>query len=339
MGVSKFPNGILATPCIGAGTLADIWNSGAVYFVDGDNGSAGNVGLDPSSAVALPSTAVNMANSVGARGASVYIRPRSTAASAQTYYVDNIVIPLSLPGLSVIGAGSNPIRPYLGVDIKSNNVDNPVVNVKAVGVLLQGMRLAGTGQTAATTSYIVKAVADSANGLYASGLAIRYCQFGNARAGGAVYLNSPASVAIEGCLFHECLVGISTVQSYASYADWGLYVVDCDFGGRTTVRSMDIYLSQGGIGNSVVGSTNNGIIRCNFHDGLPANTAITGPRFISIINADMGEIIDCRFPVDPGANHITTFGVAGSQCIIPATWGVMGCRGTSDLDFIHPLAA
>ena len=337
--VSDYPNGIFATPNIGAGTLADMWNSGQVYFIDGDNGDSGQTGLGPANSVAKPSTAIAMANSVAARGSTFYVRPRTTSNSAQIYYADNISIPLSLPGISIIGAGANPMRPYMGVDIKASNTADPVVNVKAEGVLLQGLRLAGTGQDASATSYIVKAVADSANGLYCSGLTIRGVQFGNARQGGAVYLNSPASVQIEGCLFHECLTGISTSQSYASYADWGLHVKDCTFGGRSTVRAVDILMSQGGLGNSTVGSTHNIILRCLFTDDVPSNSAGSNQRYIKIINADMGMIKDCGFGTQLNSGVADAFGAAGNRCIVPTTWVMLNCwTGANGTTPINKLA-
>jgi hypothetical protein len=321
---------------IGAGRLSDMWAADRMYFVDGDNGNVSNTGLGyPEYALTLPSAAVNAANSAGYRDAVIYIRPRSTATGNQTYYIDNITIPIGLAGLSMIGAGSNPKRPYMGVDIKASASTSHVVNVKAPHVTLEGMRLAGTGQNATDAVAIVNAYnyGNSSGAPY--GLTIRGCRLDNAKTGGAVRMDSPVGVLIEDCSFHDNVKGIYSTLSEMSGASFGPRVENCDFGGAVATRGVDIYVSQGGLGNTT-GADSWLIVRCNFLDGLPNGG---DNRFIKIANGDMGHIAFCSFPVDPGANMIDTFGAAGSQCILPTTWTMAGCYGSSDADPIHPILA
>ncbi len=332
MGISRHPHGIYATPLIGAETRASMWAADNVFFVDGDNGSSSNDGRSPSSPVALVSTAVGL---LSARGGVIYVRPRSTAASAQTYYVDNVTIPLTATGLSIIGTGANPSRPFMGVAIKASTTTSALIDVLASDVHIEGMRLTGTGQNATDGIAVIKAFA-SATSNGSVGLQVVACRLDNGKTGGAVSFDSPNHAEILDCSFDECAVGVTTVLSYGGVASRGLKILGCDFGGRNSTRDMDVYISQSGtgVGNSVAGYE---IRDCRFLDELPAKGS--NNRFIKIANGDMGLISNCVFPVDPGANHIATFGAAGNQCVIPTTWKVVACRGSNDLDFIHPEAA
>jgi hypothetical protein len=149
-------------------------------------------------------------------------------------------------------------------------------------------------------------------------------------------MDSPVGVLIEDCSFHDNAVSIYSTLSEMSGAAFGPRVENCDFGGAVASRDMDIYVSQGGLGNTT-GADHWLIVRCNFLDGLPAKGS--NNRFVKIANADMGHLAFCTFPVDPGANHIDTFGASGNQCIIPTTWTMAGCFGSSDADPIHPILA
>lgn len=306
-----------------------------IQFVDGDYGSDGNAGWSPKKAVSSITQAIT---NIGAKSSSIiYVRPRAnTTSSNQTYYVDNVTIPVTMPGLAIVGAGSNPSRPYLGVDIKANTSTSALFNVKASHVTLEGMRLAGTGQNATDGVAIVYAYnyGNSSGSPY--GLTVRGCRIDNAKTGGGIRMDSPVGVLIENCSFHDCAVGIYSTLSEMAGAAFGPVVQNCDFGGAVAARDMDIYVSQGGLGNTV-GHDHFVIKWCNFGDGLPAKGG--NNRFIKIANGDTGQIIWCTFPVDPGANMIDTFGASGTQCIIPTSWTMSGCWGSSDADPIHPAAA
>ncbi len=330
MGVKYYRDVQIASP-------REIWTAtttSEIQFVDGTNGANGNQGWSPKKAVASITQAVT--NVTGYAGAVIYVRPKSnTTTSGQTYYTDNITVPLTAPQLSIIGAGATGIRPFLGLDIKATTSTSPVITVNGSGLLLEGLRLAGTGQNATDGIAIVYAhVSATSNG--AVGLQIRNCRLDNAKTGGAISMDSPNHVEIVDCSFDECAIGVTTILGYGGVASRGLKIIGCDFGGRNSTRDMDVYISQSGTGsgNAVAGYE---ILDCRFLDELPAKGG--NNRFIKIANGDMGMISNCTFPVNPGSNHIDTFGAAGNQCVIPATWVMVNCRGIIDLDFIHPQAA
>jgi hypothetical protein len=315
----------------------EIWTAtttSEIQFVDGDYGSNGNAGWSPKKAVASITQAVT--NVTTKRQAVIYVRPKgNSTTSGQSYYTDNVTVPLTTPNLAIIGAGASSARPFLGVDIKATTSTSPVITVNGSGLYLEGMRLAGTGQNATDGIAIILGVS-SASAAGCTGLQIVNCRLDNAKTGGAISLDSPNHVEVVGCSFDECAVGITTVLSYGGVASRGFKIMDCDFGGRNSTRDMDIYISQSGTGagNSIAGYE---IYKCRFLDELPAKGG--NNKFIKIANGDQGLISFCSFPVNPGANHIDTFGAAGNQCVIPTTWKMVSCRGTSDLDFIHPEAA
>ncbi len=313
MGVKYFREAMLSPREIWAGTTTS-----DVQFVDGDYGAAGGNGWSPKRAVTTPTLAVT--NITGIRNAVIYVRPRGTAASAQTYYTDNITIPITSPGLSIIGAGSNLVRPFMGVAIKATTVTSPVITVNGSDAHIEGMRLAGTGQT---TGYAIVYAYASATSNGPVGLQIVNCRLDNAKSGGAIAVDSPNHMEVVGCSFDECVVGIRTVMSYGGVASRGLKIIDCDFGGRVANRNTDVYFSQSGAGSGA-GVAGYEIRDCRFLDGIPTAVAIAplsvDPRFIRVANGDVGLISGCMF----ACLDTATFGAAGDKAIFPATWFIVG---------------
>lgn len=297
-----------------------------IQFVDGDYGANSQAGWTPKKAVASITQAVT--NVTGKRQAVIYVRPKgNSTTSGQTYYTDNVTVPLTTPNLAIIGAGSTPARPFLGVDIKATTSTSPLFTINGSGCVLEGMRLAGTGQNATDGIAIVYAI-NSATSNGAVGLQIRNCRLDNAKTGGAVTMDSPNHVEIIGCSFDECAVGITTLMSYGGVASRGLKIIDCDFGGRASTRDMDIYISQSGAGNAA-GVAGYEILRCRFLDGLPAKGS--NNRFIKIANGDVGMIGGCYFADNTGAGNATLFGASGTLCVVPTSWVYADCwNGNSD---------
>ncbi len=305
MTITRFPHGVQAFPNIGGGRLSDIFNSENIFFVDGDNGNAGNTGLSPDDSVALPSTAIGLST----RGGIVYVRPRTTTGSAQTYYVDNITMPVTKPNLQLIGCGADVSNPYMGVDVKASVVTTAVVTVNGAGCLVEGMRLAGTGQTADVVSILD--ISNNGTTTRGYGATIRGCRFANSKGhlintGAAVAIDTAIFTKIEDCKFSDNLASITARSVYAAIQ--GLSITDCDFGGMIlTGRDVDVF---------IVGDAEQVLIqRCNFNDGLPNHGVVS--RFISIQTA-YGLMADCNFAVS-GANCTGFFGADGSKGIIPTT--------------------
>lgn len=319
MGLTNFPNGVFATPLVGAGRLADMFQSGNIFFVDGTNGSASNTGKTVDNAVALPSTAVGLATREGI----IYVRPKTTTASAQTYYVDNIVIPKTKPCLSIVGAGyPGCTSSQTGVQIKPSTVTDHLIDVRGAGLLLENMRLTLTGGTADTLKCIVNAVHDTSQLYISAGLTIRGCRiendknhpaFGATTTTAAVGLGSCREVTIENNVFYNCLGAIA--MGTTSGNSINLMIRNNHFGGVTTGRDCDIAFNLGASYNmQILGNT--------FADGLPAHVGGGTGRFISIVGATATGLVAGNYFASTAA--AAQYGSDGTDCIIPATFFFAG---------------
>jgi hypothetical protein len=308
MTLSRFQHGILATPNVGGSRLIDIWNSENIFFVDGDNGDSGNAGKDPGDSVALISTAVANA----ARCGTIYVRPRTTAASAQAYYIENITIPLTKPQLSIIGCAQDMDRPYLGPAVKTTTVGagTPVLTIKANSFLTEGMEWTGTSQTADTASIIVT-VGDGTLGR-ASGFTIRNCTLRNAKGhlisgGGAIYLDTAIYMKIENCLFRDNPNSIAIRSVYAAINS--CIIAGNIFSGATSVRDVDIFCNaDAGSGMDVIGNI--------FSSALPNHGVVN--KYISFASGPAGVVAENCFAY-PGTNGEALFAATGTIGNIPTT--------------------
>jgi parallel beta-helix repeat protein len=318
MGLTRFPHGVFASPNIGAGSERMVfWPNSVgnpnIQFVDGDV-SCSSDGNSPATAVKSISEAVANVE----RGGTIYVKPRLTAGSAQTYYTDNITIPLTKPNISIIGCGSDVDNPYGGVDIKGLVTTSPVITVNGAGLTLDGLRLAGTGLGASISTVYA---ADNSTTSVTNGLTIRNCRFGNGRGHGAdsaaVYLNSSWFNKIENCIFTDNMTGIAAVTTSGGITN-GLTIRYCTFGGVTTNRDCDIYISGGATSNGLE------ISHCIFNDGLPAHSGGTIGRFIDIVNEITGTISWCVFATtsdDSGDFHTNgSLVVRPDTVFMPACW-------------------
>ena len=312
MAISHAPHGLFAAPLIGASRLSDMFASGNIYFVDGDASRAGN-GKSPDRAVTSITTAISAAT----RGATIYVKPRTTVASAQTYYADNLTIPITKPGLSNIGAG-NTTGASSGVQLKPSTVTDHLITVNGAGLLLENMRLTLTGGTADVDKCIVNAVRDVAATRVVADLVIRYCRLENDKshpsysgtnAVAAIGLGSANYVVIEDNVFSQCLGAIVSQETNGTTRD--LTIRRNIFGGLPANRDVDIWLS-------LSASYNINICDNLFADGLPSHTGGGVKRFIKIEGATAVGLVS-------GNSFATTtdsFTSAGSQAVIPDTFFV-----------------
>lgn len=296
---------------IGGVNRSEIWATGPnaeIQFVDGDFG-VGADGFAPKRAVTSVTKAVN---NLTTRNGTIYVRPRGTAAGAQTYYTDNVTIPLTRAGTKIIGAGADLDNPYSGVDMKVSTASSPLFTINAPGVLIEGMRLAGTGADA--TVSIIDAQ-DNTTTRITAGLVVRNCRFGNGRGHGAaaaaIYLNSSWMNKIENCIFTDCLTGIAALTTSGGITQ-GLKIKGCEFSGLAANRDVDIYISGG--------STSNGLLigDCKFNVAIPAHADGSIKLFIDIVNAISGMICDCKFNATL-ANADGHFMASGDYCLAPTS--------------------
>ena len=281
MGLTHFPHGILATPNIGAGggaeRLIHLWESDQIWYVDGDNGSASNAGNAPDASVALPSTAVSKASSY----ATIYIKPRTTSAAAQTYYYDNIVIPVTKSAISIIGAGNTMGAPMscgsrASVQLRPLDISADMIDVNGPCVLLENMRITCTGSTASTTA--VDALGGTTD--KPDGLVVRGCMFenvgqtfgyGSAQGPCAIALQTTSYNTIENNIFRACMVGVGC------HGTWNHTVIRGNmFCGAPGTRDADLWLNQNADAVNYANIIDNNI----FADGLPAAASGVAKRFI-----------------------------------------------------------
>lgn len=287
MGLTRFPNGVFATPNLGGVNRAEIFNSNNIFFVNGDLGgaSSSNSGLNPDEAVSIPTEAVDKA----VRGGIIYVKPRSTIASAQTYYVDNITIPVTKPLMQILGCGPDTDRPYMGPLVKATTagVGSAVLTIYGAAFLTEGMEWTGTGQTADTASIVV--ISNNGTTTRAYGVTIRNCTLRNAKGhlisgGGAISIDTAIYVKILNNLFADNPNSLAIRSTYAGINT--LYIDDNTFSGTTTVRDSDIFCTaDAGNGFQISGN--------KFLDGLP-NHGVNN-KYLVLSSGPRGLVANNRF--------------------------------------------
>ena len=315
MPLTRYPHGIFATPNIGGiGRLSDIWNADNIWFVDGDNGSSGNAGNEPDRAVALISTAIDKAS----RGGTIYVKPRTTVASAQTYYVDSLVIPLTKPNLSIIGAGFPGCHnSFSGCQLKASDVATDLIHVNGAGFNIENMRLSGAGMTDLGNSLIdAEAAVDQTR--KPSGLTVRGCHFASAASGasategqlgGAIGCGSVSQMIIEDCVFYA--VTTSIMMTNTSGTGNNQIIRGNVFGGTCASRNCDVV--NIGNGTGIVIADN--IFSC----GVPAGAGGYASNFI-YISAGVGIVARNAFAT--ATNEVAK--ATGTECTIPTTFFCAG---------------
>ncbi len=311
MGLTRLPHGLFATPNIGGGRLIDIFNSENIFFVDGDNGIAGNGGKSPDDSVALPSTAIGLST----RGGVVYVRPRNTTGSAQSYYQDDVVIPLANPNMSLIGCVPDGCTgAQSGPQLKPLTVTGHLIDVKGANFYIEKLRLTLTGGTADQNKCIIHAVNNTAATQKPSGIVVRDCRFENDKskpsysgteAVASIGLGSVRDVIIEGNTFYNVIAGIAFQAT--SGVGHMIQITNNIFSSPPAVADCFILMST----SSEAGVM---IVWNYFLDGLPALSTGSYKRFVQIIGAATGLFAHNSF-----ASTTDSFTSAGSECIIPNT--------------------
>lgn len=313
MGLTKFPHGILATPNIGVNRLADLFNSGNIWFVDGTNGMTGNDGLAPDSSVDLISTAVGLASA----GASIYVRPKPPATVSLVWYQDSIDIPVGKSNISIYGAGGQ--RDEMGgVNIKPTTagVGDHLIDVAAAGLHLENLRLTLNGGTAAAGKSIIHSVCAYSGGWtkFPVGLDVVNCTFGDDASHpgvgddpvAAIALGSASYSRIMGCTFYNCLGGIALHSVVMS--PYNIQILNNIFSGGPDRRDCDLMIS-------INSADSNGIIVSGnlFADGLPTHSGGGTLRFVYFPYVTAGTGI---FSNNYFASATNLYSEGGSQAVI-----------------------
>jgi hypothetical protein len=322
MGLTNYPNGIFATPNIGGvGRLADMFAADNIFFVDGVLGDSANDGKSPGSGHALDS--ITNAISAASKDAVIYVKPQTTIASAQTYYRDNITIPLTKPNLSIIGCGAGGANPnsYTGVQLKVSaaTTTGNLITVNGGGAYLENMRLTGNAMTGTGAIVMANTSATSQPG----GLHVRGCLFEAPVAVGTVYptyllggciaLGSCNYSLIEGNFFYNCLGSIHSSSTYGTQGR--VEIRGNSFVGAPGSRDLDIHLRPGASTYGSWVAINHNI----FGDGLPTGGSTN--LFIKIVGTGSGHLMGNYFASTAAA---TEYGSDGTDCIIPTTYFFAG---------------
>lgn len=324
MTVTHFPHGTFATPNIGGSRLAEMFQEDNIYFVNGDlsGASSSNGGLNPSEAVSIPTEAVDKA----VRGGIIYVNPRSTIASAQSYYVDNITIPVTKPLMQIIGCGSETDRPYMaGPLIKATTagVGSAVLTIYGAGFLTEGVEWTGTGQTADTASIVL--ISNNGTTTRAYGVTIRNCTLRNAKGhlisgGGAIHIDTAIYVKIHHNLFADNPNSLSIRSTYAGINT--LHIDYNTFSGTTTVRDSDIFCTaDAGNGFQICGN--------NFLDGLP-NHGVNN-KYLVLSSGPRGLVANNRFAY-AATTMDALLAVAGTIGNVPTTMAQVGNMVQADTE-------
>jgi hypothetical protein len=321
MGVKYFRDVV-----IGGMSRQAIWSAGRngdLQFVDGDYGgtiasTSGSSGRTPKSAVTTVTLAIN---NIQNRQGVIYVRPRGTVASAQSYYQEDIVVPLTKPGLHIVGAVPDGCTGAQGgPQFKPLTVTGHLIDVKGANLTLENLRLTLSGGTAVQNKCIVHAVTVAGGATTKpSGLTIRNCRFENDKsyasysgteAVASIGLGTCNDTLIENNMFHNCIAGVAIQET--SGIPHNIQIKGNTFSGAPSVRDCDILASWGdGTGLLIIGNY--------FADGLPATSSGNYKRFVEIIGAGTGLLAN-NFFAAYATNSSDLFDADGALCLIPDTF-------------------
>lgn len=282
--LTRYPNGIFATPMIGASRLIQMFESNNIWFVDADDGKAGNLANEPDLAEVLVSSAEDKASAYG----TIYVKPRVSSTGADVNYSDNIVIPVTKTGLAIIGAG-NPLPGYRGVAaITGLSTTTHIIDVQAPNCTIENLQLNDNFTSEASIINCVRnATYPAAVGLQVRGcrlLNADYCGSDGTSVSGAIGLGTCQYSLFENNLFLDCLGGIVVHATYGS--PQSIVIRNNLFTGLVAQRDDDIWF-----GMSDINSRGHVIMGNVFADGLP--TGGSRNRFIENVSANANTGIIC----------------------------------------------
>ena len=318
----------------GAYRLLQMFESDNIWFVDGDDGLSGNTGKKPGEACDLISTVLAKADF--ARNATIYVKPRTTSTSAQTYYQDSIDIDRDECNVSIIGCGNTwgNVNANSGVQLKPTTAGagDHLIDVSGSGLLLENMRLTLSGATADVGKSIVHALNSATR--CASGLVLRGCFLENDKshpgisgsdATAAVAIASATYTRIEGCTFQNCLGGIAMQSVYGSVGR--AQFLNNIFAGAPGNRDCDLIISI----NDASWCTGIVVHGNVFADGVPAHSGGGVTKFINFpyVTAGSGILSNNYFAC---ISKEQDFKEGGTTANIADNFFIAGnwCRGSSN---------
>ncbi len=272
MPLTNFPNGIFATPVVGANKFAGLWTS-RVWFVDGTNGLNGNPGTDPSLSLATITRAVALAG----KDDTIYIRPLA----AGSYYTESVIAPAASTGLSIIGTGhgkGGSVYQACTWRNSSNSVDDSALELRPSHANVENVHF--FSRAAQSSGFGIKAYWNTGSGTNI-GSSIVNCGFSAdladhpAAAGvvqSAIRFDSSEGQLVEDCFFVDCRVGIAAGSTMNAWKE--LVIRGNIFNGLAENIAADLMLSDG---------TNLAVVGNHFGHTVPSHAAGTMTKYIFCI--------------------------------------------------------
>ena len=320
MSLTQLPNGLYATPLVGANpmdyfqgtsfanpTIQPLGGPGGnIFFVDGDNGADGNDGLSPDT----PKKTIGGALSIVAAGGTVYVKTRKIAAGGTDpiNYAETITIAANQAGLKIIGCG-NGIDQAAQPQIKKGSGAVALLTIKAPGCLIKGLTFNGNGSTGGGIL-----LSDDGSTVTAEGTTIDSCVFKNcvgsaatdSSTGGAVQIGTNGGAwdtTIKNCLFYNNIGGFVLLGT-ASAVPQDITIDNCVFS-CSVATNVDTYIwghAGSGIADIIIKNSVFGF----FPSGNTKNTYMD-------LTACTGTLSGCTFGTTG-----KTFGAA-ANVLIPTT--------------------
>jgi hypothetical protein len=236
---------------VGSNGFAGFW-SGRAFFVDYDNGSVNNTGLDLNNKQKYIDTAISSAGAWDV----IYVRPRvpDTAGgdpqSIIPYAAANLSIPATKYGLNIIGAaaGYGPRNPGYITTIEGDATvtDTPVITVLAPYIHIENLHIKKGGMTGKPLVLFYWG---------AFGSSIVGCKFnqsnGTGHGYGAVTFDTCPYGTVYRNLFDRCSIGVSLTA--ASSDPYSFSIENNDFiGVPGSIRADIASLSGSAEGNTKI---------------------------------------------------------------------------------------
>ena len=305
---------------------------GRLYFVDGTNGSDTYTGLSGwGDAFATIQPAVTAASA----GDTILIAPKLIVGTNTdpTDYAETIIIPVTKPGLSLIGVGRGRTQGGLP-QVKMGSGTTALLTIRAPGCHIKNLGFNGIKSADSTQTLVGILLDDDNSTKTAWGTTIDNCHFKNcagstgstnAATGGAITWSANGcawQVLIRDCRFYKN-VGDIVLIGTSQTVPQDVVIEDCIFSGPAANVDCNIYAGGSGFNGLSVR-------RCQFQQ-QPAIGSGTNHRYIVLATGTVGIIDGCTFACQTNTTGGTkiSFKSNGTGATIPTTVHITRCYGQS----------